>query len=110
MRKFLERTAERYSITWKIVPVTSIDSLDNALREAGPVDAWFVTKVTDRILDYEELVVVERTAEPRDWELINEECDALVLTGGNYLQPRWLSAAMPRTAASSFSGGTGNST
>jgi Polysaccharide pyruvyl transferase len=60
------------------------------LQSPHNIGDWFVTKVTDRILDYDELVVVDRGAEPRDWEIVNAECDALVLKGGNYLQPRWL--------------------
>lgn len=52
---------------------------------------WFVTKVTDRLLDYEELLVVDRAAEQHDWDLINSECGVMVLKGGNYIQPDWLS-------------------
>jgi polysaccharide pyruvyl transferase WcaK-like protein len=61
------------------------------LKAPHNIGDWFVTKVTDRILDYDELVVVERDADQRDWDALNAECDALVLKGGNYLQPRWLS-------------------
>ena len=46
MHDFLERTARHHGVAWKIVPVTSIDSLDRDLADAGPIDAWFVTKVT----------------------------------------------------------------
>lgn len=53
---------------------------------------WFVTKVTDRLLDYKELLVVARTADAHDWDVINNECGAMVLKGGNYIQPDWLSS------------------
>jgi putative ABC transport system substrate-binding protein len=46
VREFLEKTASRQGIAWKVVPVTSINTLAVDLRDAGPVDAWFITKVT----------------------------------------------------------------
>jgi putative ABC transport system substrate-binding protein len=45
MRDFLEMTARRYGLQWKVVPLSSLDSLEGDLLAAGPVDAWFVTKV-----------------------------------------------------------------
>jgi putative ABC transport system substrate-binding protein len=47
VQRFFERTAQRHGISWKVVPMTSIESIDQELRDAGPVDAWFVTKVAE---------------------------------------------------------------
>lgn len=52
---------------------------------------WFLTKVVDRILDYDELLFVQRNAGDRDWDKVNSECDVLVLRGGNYIDSRWFS-------------------
>lgn len=52
---------------------------------------WFLTKIVDRILDYDDLILIQRGADHRDWDLVNEECDVLVLRGGNYIQNRWFS-------------------
>jgi putative ABC transport system substrate-binding protein len=46
VREFLEATASRHGLQWKLVALGSIDSLEGDLLAAGPVDAWFVTKVT----------------------------------------------------------------
>jgi putative ABC transport system substrate-binding protein len=46
MREFLEATAGRYGLQWKLVPVGSLASLESDVQAAGAVDAWFVTKVT----------------------------------------------------------------
>ncbi len=43
--EFLETTARRYGLQWKLVPVDSVDSLERDILAADPVDAWFVTKV-----------------------------------------------------------------
>jgi polysaccharide pyruvyl transferase len=51
---------------------------------------WFLTKITDRILDYNELILVPRDASDADWEFVNSFCDVVVLRGGNYIQSRWL--------------------
>ena len=44
VEKFLESTARRHQVEWKLVPVKSIGTLANDIRDAGPIDAWFVTK------------------------------------------------------------------
>lgn len=51
---------------------------------------WFVTKSADRLLAYEDLLIIRRDAPDRDWDAINAECDAVVLKGGNYIQSDWL--------------------
>jgi polysaccharide pyruvyl transferase WcaK-like protein len=51
---------------------------------------WFVTTATDRLLDYSEAMVIRKDAPQRDWDVINSECDVLVLKGGNYIQRDWL--------------------
>jgi len=44
-REFMETTASQYGLLWKVVPVGTVDSLGADILAAGPVDAWFVTKV-----------------------------------------------------------------
>jgi putative tryptophan/tyrosine transport system substrate-binding protein len=44
VEEFLEASARRHGIRWKLVPVKSIETLAGDIRGAGPVDAWFVTK------------------------------------------------------------------
>jgi len=41
--EFLE-ASRRHGIEWKVIFVDSIDQLESNLRNAGAVDAWFVTK------------------------------------------------------------------
>ena len=42
--EFLDSSARRHGVQWKLVPVKSIESLADDIREAGPIDAWFVSK------------------------------------------------------------------
>ena len=42
--EFLESSARRHGVQWKLVPVRSIDGFAGDIRDAGPIDAWFVTK------------------------------------------------------------------
>lgn len=51
---------------------------------------WFLTKITDRLLDYDELILVPKDASDAEWEYVNANCDVVVLRGGNYIQSRWL--------------------
>ncbi len=44
--QFLDDTARRHGLEWKVVPVVSIESFESDVRRAGPVDAWFVTKAS----------------------------------------------------------------
>jgi putative ABC transport system substrate-binding protein len=44
--EFLDSSARRHGVQWKLVPVKSIDTLADDIREAGPIDAWFVSKVS----------------------------------------------------------------
>ncbi|MCU1363887.1 MAG: hypothetical protein JWM55_1715 [Acidimicrobiaceae bacterium] len=78
----------------RYVPAAKTDQAASPqLDYAAPhnIGDWFVTKVTDRILAYHELLVVARSADQHDWDIINSECGAMVLKGGNYIQPDWLS-------------------
>lgn len=61
-------------------------------REDEPknIGDWFITKVTERILDIEELLVVSPDASQRAFDEINSSCDAVILKGGNYLHPAGL--------------------
>ena len=44
VRDFLESSARQHGVQWKVVPVSSIETLERDIRNAGPIDAWFVTK------------------------------------------------------------------
>ena len=46
IREFLADTSRRHGLEWKVVPVGAIESLESDIRQAGPVDAWFVTKAS----------------------------------------------------------------
>jgi hypothetical protein len=59
-------------------------------RHPHNIGDWFVTSSSDAILDYEEAVVISRDAPQRDWDALNENCDILILKGGNYVQHNWL--------------------
>jgi hypothetical protein len=54
------------------------------------VGDWFITKATERLLDYDELLIVTPEATPDEWDYINDVCDALVIKGGNYIQENGL--------------------
>jgi hypothetical protein len=78
----------------RYVPAAKMDQAASpALDYAAPhnIGDWFVTKATDRILDYDELLIIFRDAPDREWDVINNECGAMVLKGGNYIQSDWLS-------------------
>lgn len=60
-------------------------------RHPHNIGDWFVTTSSDRILDYDEAVLISRDAPQEDWDALNAECDVLVLKGGNYVQHDWLS-------------------
>jgi hypothetical protein len=78
----------------RYLPAAKMDQAASpALDYAAPhnIGDWFVTKATDRILDYDELLIIHRDAPDREWDVINHECDAMVLKGGNYIQSDWLS-------------------
>jgi putative ABC transport system substrate-binding protein len=55
--QFLESSARRHGVQWKLVPVKSIDTFAEDIRDAGPIDAWFVTKAG--VLDEHRLRFVE---------------------------------------------------
>jgi hypothetical protein len=60
-------------------------------RTPHNIGDWFVTKIADRLLDFDELLLLTRAATDADWEVVNSECEALVLKGGNYIQDDWFS-------------------
>jgi putative tryptophan/tyrosine transport system substrate-binding protein len=41
---FLDSSARRHGVQWKLVPVQSIATFESDVRAAGAIDAWFVTK------------------------------------------------------------------
>jgi Polysaccharide pyruvyl transferase len=62
------------------------------LRYPHNIGDWFVTKIVDRLLDYDELILIKKDATSKEWDYINSECDAVILKGGNYIQPNWLAS------------------
>jgi len=59
-------------------------------EQAENVGDWFVTQIVDRLVEFDELVLVPPAATPRQWDLVNETCDVMLLKGGNYLFPGFL--------------------
>jgi len=77
----------------RYVPAAKTDQAASpALDYDSPhnIGDWFVTKVTDRLLAYDDLLIIRRDAPDREWDVVNDECDAMVLKGGNYIQSDWL--------------------
>ncbi|SRR5581483_1354073 len=77
----------------RYVPAAKMDQAASpALNYDSPhnIGDWFVTKATDRLLAYDELLIIRRDAPQAEWDAVNDECDALVLKGGNYIQADWL--------------------
>lgn len=65
VRDFMEASARRHGIQWKLVAVESIDTLDADLHEAGEVEGWLVTKVTALDLHRAAFIaIVARTGHP----------------------------------------------
>jgi hypothetical protein len=52
---------------------------------------WFVTRSTSEIVNAEEIYTFYPTASEREFDFINQECQALILKGGNFLNGSWLS-------------------
>jgi ABC-type uncharacterized transport system substrate-binding protein len=44
--EFLDAGARKHGVRWKVVTVKSIDTFARDIRNAGPVDAWFITKAS----------------------------------------------------------------
>jgi putative ABC transport system substrate-binding protein len=42
--EFLDWGVRKHGVTWKVVVIKSIETFAGDIRDAGPVDAWFVTK------------------------------------------------------------------
>ena len=56
VEEFLESSARRHGVQWKLVPVAAIDTFAHDIRGAGPIDAWFVSKAS--VLDEHRLQFV----------------------------------------------------
>lgn len=77
----------------RYVPAAKMDQAASpALDYDAPhnIGDWFVTKAADRLLAYDDLLIIRRDAPAAEWDVVNDECDALVLKGGNYIQADWL--------------------
>jgi hypothetical protein len=77
----------------RYVPASKMDQAASpALDYDSPhnIGDWFVTKATDRLLAYDDLLIIRRDAPQAEWDAVNAECDAVVLKGGNYIQSDWL--------------------
>lgn len=60
------------------------------------VGDWYLTKIVDRLLEYDELLIVYGDGTPEVWEEINSTCDAVVLRGGNIISPDFFSRHIGR--------------
>lgn len=77
----------------RYVPAAKMDQAASpALNYDSPhnIGDWFVTKAADRLLAYDDLLIIRRDASDAEWDRVNDECDAVVLKGGNYIQADWL--------------------
>lgn len=84
---------------WRNIPASRFDQAAPSMVSTGfthNVGDWFLTKVVDRVLDVEEIVIAYPDSGPAVWDEINATCDALVLRGGNYLSPDFLSRTIGR--------------
>jgi len=46
VKEFLDSSARRHGVQWRLVPVAAIGTFAHDIRDAGPVDAWFVSKAS----------------------------------------------------------------
>src|SRR5215217_7507973 len=72
-------------------------SFDQPNQPAPNVGDWFVTKIVDRLIDFDEVLTMTPSSSARDWEEFNETCPVLLLKGGNMLSPGWFEKNLPAT-------------
>lgn len=70
-------------------------AFDDPQRPPSNVGDWFVTKIVDRLLQFDEVLILTPHSTPRDWDEVNDTCDVLLLKGGNYLFPGWFERYLP---------------
>jgi hypothetical protein len=70
-------------------------SFDQPNQPAPNVGDWFVTKIVDRLIDFDEVLTMTPTSSARDWDEFNETCPVLLLKGGNMLSPGWFEKNLP---------------
>jgi polysaccharide pyruvyl transferase WcaK-like protein len=68
---------------------------DRPGQPAPNVGDWFVTKIVDRLIDYDEVLTMTPQSTGRDWDELNETCPVLILKGGNMLYPGWFEKNLP---------------
>lgn len=51
---------------------------------------WFVTRAMTDIIDAEEVYNIYPNASQKEFDIINNECDILILKGGNFLSGDWI--------------------
>lgn len=59
------------------------------------VGDWFVTKIVDRLIEFDEVLHMTPESSARDWDEFNETCPVLLLKGGNMLYPGWFEENLP---------------
>lgn len=56
---------------------------------------WFVTRVTCETLDAEVATTIAPDAPDAAFDVINRDCDLMILKGGNFLSPGWVDRYLP---------------
>lgn len=72
----------------RFVPASRLDQARPPFwRQDEPknIGDWFITKATERILDFDELVILKPDAPQAAFDEVNATCNAVVLKGGNYI-------------------------
>jgi hypothetical protein len=78
---------------WRWVQASRLNRAEPWFANGGQPDNigdWFVTQIVDRLVDFEDILLVPRDAGPVQWDVVNETCDAILLKGGNYLYPGFM--------------------
>ncbi len=65
------------------------------ISSAANIGDWFVTKVTRDHLRCDSYYMIYPDAPDSDWQILNEECDVLVLKGGNFIFSGWIEKYLP---------------
>jgi len=78
---------------WRWVQASRINRAEPQFTAGGVtnnIGDWFVTQIVDRLVDFDDLLLVPRNATAAQWDVVNQSCDVLLLKGGNFLYPGFL--------------------
>ena len=82
------------------LPVARKDRAKHVLRPVGlngrlNLGDMFVIRATADQIDADEVYHIAINADQSSIDLINERCDIMILKGGNFLKPNWISENIP---------------